>query len=61
MRRIALEEYTHEETAAMLGMSLRTVVRRYREAIDRVTRVLLERGLMQPLCAQKEEAVVAFR
>ena len=49
VRRIALEEYTHEETAAMLGMSLRTVIRRYREAIDRITRVLLERGMMQPL------------
>ena len=49
VRRIALEEYTMEETAAMLGMSLRTVVRRYREAIDRMTRVLLERKLMAPL------------
>ncbi len=51
VRRIALEEYTMEETAAMLGMSLRTVVRRYREAVDRLTRVLLERGLLQPLQA----------
>ena len=49
VRRIALEQYTQEETAALLGMSLRTVVRRYREAIDRLTRTLLERGLMQPL------------
>ena len=51
VRRIALEEYTQEETAAMLGMSLRTVIRRYREAIDRLTRILLERGMMQPLTA----------
>ena len=56
IRRIALEEYTHEETAAMLGMSLRTVIRRYREAVDRLTRVLLERGLMQPLALQEGEA-----
>ena len=61
VRRIALEEYTQEETAAMLGMSLRTVVRRYREAIDRVTRVLLERGMMEALPTQgaKQEVAVA--
>ena len=53
VRRIGLEEYTHEEAAALLGMSLRTVIRRYREAIDRMTRVLLERGLMQPLSAEE--------
>ena len=59
VRRIALEEYTMEETAAMLGMSLRTVVRRYRESVDRLTRVLLERGMMQPLAASELEAASA--
>ncbi len=57
VRRIALEEYTQEEAAAMLGMSLRTVVRRYREAIDRLTRVLLDRGMMQPLTSKDLEEV----
>lgn len=51
VRRIALEEYTQEETAGMLGMSLRTVIRRYREAIDRLTRTLLERRMLEPLKA----------
>ena len=59
VRRIALEEYTMEETAAMLGMSLRTVVRRYRESVDRLTRVLLERGMMQPLAVSELEGASA--
>ena len=59
VRRIALEEYTMEETAAMLGMSLRTVVRRYRESVDRLTRVLLERGMMQPLASSELEGALA--
>jgi hypothetical protein len=49
VRRIALEEYTHSETAAMLGITLRTVIRRYFEALDKLTRVLLERKILQPL------------
>ena len=49
IRRIAVEEYTQGETAAMLGLTLRTVVRRYAEALDRLTRVLLERKMMEPL------------
>jgi hypothetical protein len=49
VRRIALEEYTHSETAAMLGIHLRTVVRRYNEALDKLTRVLLERKILQSL------------
>ena len=46
LRRIALQEYTQGETAAMLGLSLRTVVRRYAEALDQLTRLLLERDLL---------------
>ena len=49
IRRIAIEEYTQGETAAMLGLTLRTVVRRYAEALDRLTRVLLERRMLEPL------------
>ena len=49
VRRIAIEEYTQGETAAMLGLTLRTVVRLYAEAIDRLTRVLLERKMLEPL------------
>ena len=45
--RIALQEYTQSETAELLGMSVRTVVRRYADALDRLTHVFLRRKLMQ--------------
>jgi hypothetical protein len=49
LRRIACEQYTQGETAAMLGISLRTVIRRYNEALDQLTQVLLERKMLEPL------------
>jgi hypothetical protein len=54
VRRIALEEYTQPETAAMLRIGERTVRRRYAEAIDKVTRLLLDRKLMEPMMAGQE-------
>jgi hypothetical protein len=45
--RIALQEYTVAETAALTGMTIRTVVRRYEEALDRLTRVFLRLELLQ--------------
>ncbi len=49
LRRIALQEYTQGETSAMLGISLRTVVRRYSDTLDVLTRMLLDKGMLQPL------------
>lgn len=49
VRRIAIEQYTQGETAAILGLTLRTVVRWYAEALDRLTRILLERKMLEPL------------
>ncbi len=49
--RIALQEYTLAETAAMHRMSTRTVVRRYGEALDRLTGIFLEMGVLEPLLA----------
>jgi RNA polymerase sigma factor (sigma-70 family) len=46
LSRIALQEYTHRETAALLGISPRTVYRRYRIALDRLTELLLSSGLL---------------
>jgi len=54
VRRIALEEYTQPETAAMLGIGLRTVTRRYAEAIDKLTRMLIDRKIMEPMMAGQE-------
>jgi AraC-like DNA-binding protein len=45
--RIALQEYTLAETAALTGMSVRTVVRRYSDALDRLTQVFLRLELLQ--------------
>jgi Sigma-70, region 4 len=45
--RIALQEYTLGEAAELTGMSVRTVVRRYTEALDRLTLVFLRLKLLQ--------------
>ena len=51
VERIALQEYTQAEAAGLLGMSLRTVVRRYAETIDLLTSIFLEVGLFEPFSA----------
>ena len=45
--RIALQEYTQAEAAELTGQSLRSVVRKYAEAIDRLTGIFLELELLQ--------------
>ncbi len=54
LRRIAIEGYTQAETAALVGLSLRTVVVKYADALDRLTRILLDRGLLEPTMASDE-------
>lgn len=44
--RIGMQEYTHAEAAGMVGMSERSVARRYYEALDELTALFLERGLL---------------
>jgi hypothetical protein len=44
--RITLQEYTQQEAAVMLGISWRQVMRQYGEAVDRLTGLLLARGLL---------------
>lgn len=51
--RIALQEYTVEETAELTGLRPKTVVRRYRQAIDRLTRIFLSVEMLHPLNAVK--------
>ncbi len=52
--RIALQEYTQGEAAHLLKVSLRTVVRRYGNALDDLTQILLDKRLMriEPICNQ---------
>jgi len=48
IRRIAVQQYTQGEVAGMMGLSLRTVIRRYSDALDRLTRIFLEVKLLDP-------------
>jgi hypothetical protein len=45
--RVALQEYSQGETAAMTGHSLRSIVRKYAEAIDILTELFLENELLK--------------
>jgi DNA-directed RNA polymerase specialized sigma24 family protein len=44
--KIALQDYTQHETARVLGCWRRTVGRRFPEALDRLTDIFLEAGLL---------------
>jgi hypothetical protein len=44
--RIALQEYTQAEAAEMTGQSLRSTIRRYSEALDRLTGLFLDAELL---------------
>ena len=45
--RIALQEYSQGETAALTGRPLRSIVRKYAEAIDVLTAIFLEYDLLK--------------
>lgn len=45
--RIALQQYSAGETANLMGIRPRTVVRRYGQAIDRLTRVFLSVQMLE--------------
>ena len=49
LSRIALQEFTQQEVAEMLGVSARSVVRRYLEALDRLTVILLQVQLLEEM------------
>lgn len=53
--RMVFQEYTAEETANLLHCARRTVIRRYMEALDRLSEVFLETGLLRrfPSVAQR--------
>ena len=58
IRRIALQEFTLEETASLLQLPLRTVHRRYGNALDELTEVFLERKLLEPSQAGREAGTI---
>jgi hypothetical protein len=49
IKRIVLQEYSQGETASMLRMSLRSCQQGYGKAVDRLTGMLLETGMLEPL------------
>ncbi len=46
LSRVVLQEYTQSETAGMLGMAVRTVSYKLPQALDRLTQLLLDAGLL---------------
>ena len=53
--RMALQQYTVLETAELTGIRPRTVIRRYGEALDRLTRIFLAVEMLEPLNAVKRQ------
>ena len=49
INRIALQQYTQHETALMLNLPIRSVVRRYDKTLDILTRLFLDRRLLEPM------------
>ena len=49
LSKIMMQEFTQQEVADMRGVSARSVVRRYREALDRLTVILREVNLLEEL------------
>ena len=49
IKRIGLQEYTQGEAACMLGLSLRNCIRQYGYALDELTEMFLEAGMLDPL------------
>jgi hypothetical protein len=45
--RVALQEYTQEEAGDLTNQSTRSVVRKYGEALDALTRIFLEKELLE--------------
>jgi DNA-directed RNA polymerase specialized sigma24 family protein len=48
LSRIVLQDYTQTETADILGMAVRTVIYKFPRALDRLTQLLLDAGLLLP-------------
>jgi hypothetical protein len=49
--RVGVQEYTFGEAAGMFGLSLRSVQRRYFDAVDELTSIFLKRRLLERVAA----------
>ena len=57
VRRIGLQEYTQVETAALANLPLRTVIRQYNKALDKLTGMFLERNMLEKSPSETIQAV----
>jgi hypothetical protein len=58
IQRIAIQGYTHEEAAPMLGITFKTCVVNYSAALDRLTELFLKGRILEPQkCCQDPEMV----
>jgi predicted DNA-binding protein (UPF0251 family) len=60
IRRIALQQYTQDEAGKMLHLTRRTIIRRYNDAMNRLTGILLEVKLLEPF-AQGQSPCRSYR
>ncbi len=58
IQRIALQEFTLEEPASLLGLPVLKVLRRYWRALDALTEIFLERKLLEPSKAGREAGTI---
>ena len=57
LTRIAIQEYTPEETAEMLHAKRTSIMRRYDDSLDLLTGIFLEVGLLEILKSCQEEEI----
>ncbi len=55
--KIVLQEYSHEETARIMGCWRRTVGRRFPETLDRLSEIFLQGGLLARMPTSKKKPV----
>jgi len=60
LKRIAVQQYSQEETAMALGISWRSCSRRYGQTVDKLTAIFLETRMLEPLksCQGGKEVTV---
>jgi hypothetical protein len=58
IERIGIQEYTLEEAAGLMGLPLWAINRKYGDALDVVTKMFLERKMLEPaICCQEAKTV----
>jgi hypothetical protein len=63
IRRIGVQQYSQADVAGMQGQPIRTVIRRYTEALDRLTRIFIQAKLLEPqkTCQGAGSAKISLR